>query len=161
MLTVRMRKKGAIGMDCTPPLGHLINHCGHMVRLYIDMQLREYDITPVQSHTLMFLKRTEGQREVTQRDLERELRLKAPTVNGLVDRLEERGLIRRKTSKTDARCRLLALTKAGHALADEFAETFHQSEEYLSSAFTAEEEAQLRALLTRLITNLENEVSNK
>jgi len=142
-------------MDRTPPLGHLINHCGHMVRLYIDMRMRAYDTTPVQSHILMFLKRMEGQQEITQRHLERELRLKPSTVNGLVDRLEERGLIARKTSKSDARCRLLILTEAGHALADAFAETFHQAEAHLSDEFTAEEEEQLRALLTRLITNLE------
>jgi len=146
-------------MECTPPLGHLINHCGHMVRLFIDMKMREYDTTPVQSHALMFLKRMEGREEITQRHLERELRLKPSTVNGLVDRLEERGLVVRKTSPADARCRLLALTAAGHALADAFAETFHQAEAQLSAVFTADEEAQLRALLSRLITNLE--VSNK
>jgi len=146
-------------MNCIPPLGHLINHCGHSVRLYIDAQMRDYDITPVQSRILMFLKRMQGQQEITQRDLERELRLKAPTVNGLVARLEERGLILRKTSKTDGRCRLVELTEEGHALADEFAETFHQAEAYLSAQFTAEEEAQLRALLNRLITSLE--VSDK
>ena len=76
-------------MNATPPLGLLINHCGHSVRLYIDSQMRAYDATPVQSRLLLFLKQASGQREVTQRDLERELRLKAPTVNGLVERLEE------------------------------------------------------------------------
>ena len=121
--------------------------------------MRVYDITPVQSHILMFLKQVEGQREITQRDLERELRLKPSTVNGLVERMEERSFIRRQTSKNDGRCRLVQLTDAGHALADEFEESFHQAEAYLSSEFTAEEEAQLRALLTRLIINLENEVS--
>ena len=146
-------------MNATPPLGLLINHCGHSVRLYIDSQMRAYDATPVQSRILLFLKQASGQREITQRDLERELRLKAPTVNGLVERLEERGLILRKVSKSDGRCRLVELTEEGHALADEFAETFHQAEAHLSAQFTAEEEAQLRALLNRLITNLE--VSNK
>jgi len=146
-------------MNTAPPLGHLINHCGHMVRLYIDAQMRTYDITPVQSHVLIFLKH--ARHPVTQRDLAAELRLKAPTVNGLVERMEERGLICRRTSESDARCRLVALTDAGRALASEFEDTFHQVETDLAAHFTAEEEAQLRTLLSRLIINLENEVANK
>lgn len=146
-------------MNTSSPLGHLLMRCGHMVRLYVDAQMRAHDVTPVQSHALLFLSKADH--PVTQRDLAAELRLKAPTVNGLVERLEERGLICRRTSESDARCRLVELTKAGHTLIGECKDTFHQVETGLSRHFTPAEEAQLRDLLSRLITNLESEVSNK
>ena len=77
------------------PLGRMIGYCGHLGKLYLDMRLRQskYNVTPVQSHTLLYLSKICGEREVMQRDLERELHLKASTVNGIVDRLEEKGFI--------------------------------------------------------------------
>ena len=124
-------------MPCNCSLGQLLNHCSHLTRQYMDRQLRVYQVTPVQSFALIYLHGQEGTAEVTQRDLERELRLKAPTVNGIVDRMAEKGLITRTTSMAAAR----------------------RSEELFCAELSGEEQRVLRDLLTRLIANLENEVT--
>ena len=72
-------------------LGRIIGYCGHLGKMYLDMRLRQspYNITPVQAYALLYLIKLGGDREVMQRDLEHELHLKASTVNGIVDRLED------------------------------------------------------------------------
>ena len=142
---------------CT--VGQLLGQCGHLVRLYMNQQLRSYQITPVQSHALMYLSEMEGVAEVTQRDLERELRLKAPTVNGVVDRLAERQLLSRTTSASDRRCRLLQLSSEGREAAAHFSTALGRVEELFCAELSPEEQQALRDMLTRLIANLEIEVS--
>lgn len=146
-------------MPCNCSLGQLLNHCSHLTRQYMDRQLRVYQVTPVQSFALIYLHGQEGTAEVTQRDLERELRLKAPTVNGIVDRMAEKGLITRTASATDGRCRVLSLSGKGREAVEEFMAAARRSEELFCAELSGEEQRVLRDLLTRLIANLENEVT--
>ena len=101
-------------MNEEPDLGRMIAYCAHLGMRYNEKLLRRdgYDVTPVQSHVLLYLSRRGGQ-AVNQRELEKELHLKPSTVNGIVSRLEEKGCITRRASPTDGRCRLVGLTGAG------------------------------------------------
>ena len=148
---------------CKPlELGRMIGYCGHLGKLYTDQRLRQsgYNVTPVQSHTLVYLHRIIHDREINQRDLERELRLRPSTVNGIVDRLEEKGYITRRQSSTDGRCRLISLTETGEAMAQTFQSALYETEQMFSSALTREEQSQLRGLLSRVIASLEEEVNH-
>ena len=146
-------------MEYAYSLGQMLNHCAHLTRQYMDRQLRAYQVTPVQSFALIYLHQQEGVSEVTQRDLERELRLKAPTVNGIVDRMAEKGLITRTTSRTDGRCRVLELSGKGREAVESFQTAARRSEELIRGELSDQEEQLLRDMLGRLIVNLENEVN--
>ena len=146
--------------DQEPDLGRMIAYCGRLGRQYVDQHLRRagYDITPVQSRTLVILSCCGG-RSVNQRDLEQELHLKPSTVNGIVSRLEEKGCITRKPSPTDGRCRLLRLTALGQSKVHDFHAVMSGAEQWLTGCLSEAEEATMRALLSRIIENLENEVN--
>lgn len=146
-------------MEYAYSLGQMLNHCAHLTRQYMDRQLRAYQVTPVQSFALIYLHQQEGVSEVTQRDLERELRLKAPTVNGIVDRMAEKGLITRTTSRTDGRCRVLELSGKGREAVESFRTAARRSDELIRGELSDQEEQLLRDMLGRLIVNLENEVN--
>ena len=143
----------------TAKLGLLVGHCGHLGKRCLDLRLRRlrYNITPVQSQALQILSCTG--REVNQRDLERELRLKAPTVNGIVDRMAEKGFITRTTSRTDGRCRVLELSGKGREAVESFRTAARRSDELIRGELSDPEEQLLRDMLGRLIVNLENEVN--
>jgi len=147
-------------MKSTVDLMRIIGYCGHLGRQHLDLQLRQrgYDITPVQSHTLHFLACRGANGPVTQRDLEKELGLKASTVNGIVSRLEEKGHISRRQSDTDGRCRLVELTDSGRALVQTFRDVAEATQSAAFQGLSDQEQAQLRSLLQRIIANLENEV---
>ena len=140
-------------------LGRLLACCGHLGRQYGENLLRQrgYDVTPVQTRMLVYLSRCQS--EVNQRDLERELRLRPSTVNGIVSRLEEKGYIARRTSPTDGRVRLVSLTDAGCGKLDAFRFTLEEVNRRFGAILTAEEREQLGGLLSRIITDLENEVN--
>ena len=141
-------------------LGRLISCCGKMVKLNVDTELRRsgYNVTPVQSQALIYLHRHRGE-DVTQRDLERALELKPSTINGIVERLLEKGYISRCTSPTDGRCRLLQLTAEGEAMVDSFRTAISRTDDTVLADLTEEEQELLDSLLRRIYKNLEAEVN--
>lgn len=140
-------------------LGRMLGCCGRLAKLHVDAELRRrgYDVTPVQSHALVYLSRHQGE-EITQRDLERALKLKPSTINGLVERLLEKKYISRCPSPTDGRCRLLRLTEEGEQMVESFRAALERTDEAVLSDLSKEEQAVLEGLLRRIINTLENEV---
>ena len=145
-------------MNATLELGQTLGYCAHLARLHLEMGLRPLEVTPVQAKTIFFLSRTAPDREVAQRDLERELGLKPSTVNGIVERLEEKGMIRREISPTDGRCRLVRLTDQGREACQTFQGAMASTEQAIRAPLSSQEQAALGAALSRIIVNLENEV---
>lgn len=144
-----------------PDIGRLIAYCSRLGMLYTDKLLRQagYDVTPVQTHTLICLS-CQGAQGVSQRELEKELRLKPSTVNGIVNRLEEKGFAARRTSPADGRCRLVSLTEEGRRQLDALESIIAVTGERIASCLAEDEEDTLRKLLVRVIKNLENEVNS-
>ncbi|MDE6900155.1 MAG: MarR family transcriptional regulator [Oscillospiraceae bacterium] len=151
-----------MSMDKLPELGRMISYCGHLGKLSNDQLLRQagYDVTPVQTHLLLHLACWTGEQEASQRDLERKLRLKPSTVNGIVDRLEAKGYVSRRASPQDGRVRLVSLTEAGRSKVQDFHVIVEETERRFTASLSEQERGQLRKLLSRIIENLENEVNS-
>lgn len=149
-------------MDKAADLGRLIGYCGHLGKMCTEQRLRQagYDVTPVQSRTLVYLFDASRDREINQRDLERELRLRPSTVNGIVDRLEEKGMIARRQSASDGRCRQITLTDTGEEMAQAFQIALSGTERTFCSSLSGEEQSRMRDYLSRIIATLENEVNH-
>ena len=147
-------------MDDPQDLGRLLACCGHLGRQYGVNLLRRkgYDVTPVQTRTLVYLSCC--REAVNQRELERELRLRPSTVNGIVSRLEEKGYLSRRASPLDGRCRLVSLTEAGRSKVQDFHVIVEETERRFTASLSEQERGQLRKLLSRIIENLENEVNS-
>jgi DNA-binding MarR family transcriptional regulator len=71
---------------------------------------RELDFSPVQLHSLRLL---EPGVETPMRALAQQLFCDPSNVTGIVDRLEARGLIERRSSETDRRVKIIRLTTEG------------------------------------------------
>lgn len=143
----------------TNNLGRLLGCCGRLAKLNVDAELRRrgYDVTPVQSSALIYLSK-HREEDITQRDLEKAMRLKPSTINGIVERLLEKEYITRCTSPRDGRCRLLHLTDSGQEMVDSFREALDQTDRTVAADLSAEEQEVLDGLLRRIIAHLENEV---
>ena len=129
-------------------LGVLMGYCDHQMHRLMTKKLRQYDVSPKQCRTLTYLQEAEGQ--VNQRMLEQHLMVKPSTASGIVGRLEEKGLVRRQTSDSDGRCRILALTDSGR----QFLAIAEQVNQQAAQGFSPEERDTLRQLLLRLADNL-------
>lgn len=148
-------------MSDYPDLGAMIAYCGHLGKQSLDQLLRRagYDVTPTQTRLLMHLSCAAEAQEAAQRDLERKLRLKPSTVNGIVDRLEAKGYVTRRPSPQDGRVRLVSLTEAGWGKVEDFRAIVEETERRYTAGLSGQEREQLERLLNHIITNLENEVN--
>ena len=135
--------------------GPLFGYCDHQVQKLLDRRLRQYDVSPMQCRTLTYLHEAKG--EVNQKQLERHLMVKPSTVNGIVDRLEEKGMVRRSVSEWDGRCRLLSLTEEGRRFHDDFQDVLRQVNDRLERGFSQEEKAVFTDFLLRAAWNLADE----
>src|SRR5947208_10527304 len=87
-----------------------------LVRLFFDQRASlpslaaELQLSPAQCHVLHLI---EPGRPIPMGQLAETLACDASNVTGLVDRLESRGLVRRRASEADRRVKVLELTATG------------------------------------------------
>jgi DNA-binding MarR family transcriptional regulator len=79
----------------------------------------------------------------------------AGAISKRLDRLEERGLVRRRVSKLDGRGRDVELTARGRSLTDDLVARHWANEDRLISALDTDERAQLVGLLRKLLLDVE------
>lgn len=141
--------------DCVRGLGPALGWAAKLAKANMDARVSRYDVTPAQTHVLLYLQQHGGR--VPQHELAEFLRVKPSTVNGVLDRMEEKGLVRRSVSGSDARRRLITLTDKGAEQQALFQQSFLDVEEAMVRGFTQEERETLCALLDRVIENLKEE----
>ena len=141
--------------DCVRGLGPALGWAAKMAKANMDARVSRYDVTPVQTHVLLYLQQHGGQ--VPQHELAGYLRVKPSTINGVLDRMEEKGLVRRSVSGSDARRRLITLTDKGAEQQALFQQSFLDVEGAMVRGFTREEREALCALLNRVIQNLKED----
>ena len=76
--------------------GPMLGYCDHQILKLMVRKLRRYDVSPIQCRTLTFLSEQPG--DVPQKTLQEYLRVKPSTVNGIVERLEEKHLLTRSVA---------------------------------------------------------------
>ena len=110
-------------------------------------RLAPYGVTPVQYALLKVLWERDQQSGA---ELGERLSLDSATMTGLLDRLENAGLIERKAHATDRRVNSVALTARGRDLQVPLDRQMDQLNQDFLSEFSAEERQLLRSLLTNL-----------
>jgi DNA-binding MarR family transcriptional regulator len=124
---------------------------GLMIDQY-QKQLTELELTLPQSQVLRVLRR--GPLQTGQ--LAAELRISAPAITQLTDRLIRKGLIERRAAADDRRCVIVALSAAGRRLVDQFRqrrrEIFNEALADLSEA----ERTQAFEVLEKVVKALES-----
>ncbi|GAC1542408.1 MAG: MarR family transcriptional regulator [Acidimicrobiales bacterium] len=103
--------------DAAGPDSDMAEHLLALVdRLHLDFEtaVAGFELSSSQAKALRFLAEAGP---VPMRDLARCLRCDASNVTGLVDRLELRGLVERRTSHGDRRVKTLVVTDAGAEIA--------------------------------------------
>lgn len=141
--------------DCLRCLGPTLGWAAQMSKAAMDARVSQYDVTPAQTHVLLYLQKNGGQ--VPQHQLADYLRVKPSTVGGVLDRMEEKGLVRRSVNGDDARRRILTLTEKGAEQQALFQRSFLDAEEAMVRGFSQEERETLLRLLNRVIQNLKED----
>ena len=144
-------------MNETRSLGQAMSCAAHLFRERADARMTHCGITPLQAHVVLYLDRCGG--ALSQRELGSVLHVKPSTVNGIVDRMVERGLAERAADETDARRRRVALTETGRTQVEQCRSALLDTEQIVETGLSPGETAQLHALLERVIQILEEDRS--
>ena len=115
--------------------------------------LLKYNLSSSQQEILFYLGFHEGE-PIHQREIEKWFHLKNPTVTGILNRLEEKGFIVRKTKEDDKRFRIIELTEKSRCLMQEMREEMHQMDDKIYGCMTEEERRQFSELLERVLKSL-------
>jgi len=125
-----------------------LSTCSRTGTHFWDKRVERYGLTGVQALVINFLGEEDG---INFQLLAERLRLTNPTLTGIVDRLENAGMVERTPNPADRRSILINLTEKGAAISAELnAQMLNANQEFLAS-LSNEEETMLRGLLQRLI----------
>ncbi len=113
----------------------------------------EFDLTPPQFHALLFCRRKDNP---SMKNLCQHLYLTSATVTGIVDRLEEKGLVSRVRDLVDRRSVKVQVTDAGEELLKKVLVTRQEVLAECLAGFDSEEQAQLVSLLERLSNSVDS-----
>jgi len=112
-----------------------------------------WDLSPSQFNVLNVLR--DSAEGLSQTELSRELLTHRSNVTGLIDRLEERKLVKRQSVPGDRRAYRVVLTEAGQQLLQEILPVFYQAAEEVWSPMSAKRARELVAELDSINTQAE------
>jgi DNA-binding MarR family transcriptional regulator len=107
----------------------------------------EFELSPPQVRALAML---DPERPVPMSELAGALHCDNSNVTGIVDRLEDRGLVERRSATHDRRVKMLAVTVRGAELRERLAERLEQAPEPLAR-LSAEDLQALRDIMRRAL----------
>jgi MarR family transcriptional regulator, repressor for mepA len=128
----------------------------HKIKMQIDSNLMQYDITNQQARVVGFIgeKQDEGI-TVYQKDIESYLDITGASVTNLLRGLEKKGFIERIRSASDDRAKELSLTLKGRELIATFNSIFSETENKIVQGMTKEQKELFLELLKMVINNFD------
>lgn len=135
------------------PIGFMIKQINNVYEKDLNERLRTIGITASQCAVLDYLFHT-SREEVSQRDVERALNLKNPTVTGLLKRLDEKGYILCVPNANDKRKKNIYLTEKAYDIQRRMENDRRKLDRELTRGMTKREVAALRKNLEKLLYNI-------
>lgn len=136
-------------------IGKILKIVNNYMDKDINNCLSDYNITRSQMGILIYIQVAECKNiEANQVDIEKEFNLKNPTVTGIINRLEEKGYIKRVRSDKDKRYNKLELTESGREILNKGKRKAQENEEKLLKILTDDEIKELKRILTKIVNNI-------
>ena len=136
-------------------VGKFVKIFNNMLDSKANRDFRKWDLTCSQHAIIVYLFDHQSV-ETTQRDLEETFSLKNPTVTGLLNLLENKGMIQRVTNPKDRRSNIIKLTEKSLALEKQLTASRKMAEDAILKGFTPDEKKQLESYMRRLMDNIQN-----
>lgn len=135
------------------PIGFLIKQINNVFEKELNDRLRTVGITSSQCVVLDYLFHS-NKEEVNQRDIERNLNLKNPTVTGLLKRLDEKGYVLCVPNEEDKRKRNIYLTEKAYDIQRRMEADRKKLDKRLTMGLTKKEVAAVTRALEKMLYNI-------
>ncbi|MTK11157.1 MAG: MarR family transcriptional regulator [Clostridiaceae bacterium] len=134
-------------MELNECINFLLTKAQHTVFQYLKTNLAQFDVTPVQYGILKCLWDEDGQ---TPKQIARTLSLDGSTITGILDRMENKNLVRRTPDPDDRRTLKVVITNQGLELRECIEEVIEEVNKRILEIFTFEEQEQLKKFLEQI-----------
>ena len=135
------------------PVGFLFKQINTVYEKDINNQLKGIGITSSQCEVLDYLFHCDKE-EVNQRDIEKALNLKNPTVTGLLQRLDEKGYVLIVPNGKDKRKKNVYLTEKAYDIQRRMEADRRRIDKNLTLGMTRREVQALQKMLNRVLYNV-------
>ena len=141
-------------------LGFLLSKATRLIKWEFDKSLKEYTLTTPQWSVLMNLaieKRQGASSNFSAAVLAEQLYMDRPTMSGIIDRLQKKGLLSTKGNPEDRRSQVISLTKKAMEILPDLQGLSNSIIDKATTGFEDEELKFLKLYLSKLINNLSYE----
>lgn len=145
------------------PAGCRVNHIGAEIGMLNNLMRRQMacmaeaseNITGVQARLLHYMVENEQNGDIFQRDIENIFQMRRSTVTGMLQLMEQHGLLRREPAEHDARLKRIVLTERAHELEKRVNKRIDLMEQILRQGIEPDELAAWFAVCEKIRSNLE------
>jgi len=137
--------------------GHLMGMLHRALRRKYDRQLKDFGLTPCQFEVLMILWEEEG---ILLSELGRRVSRDGPTITGVIDRMENKILVKRKRDTHDRRAVRVVLTSKSKGMKEQLSATKKRVLQKIARNLSSKEIASLESVLAKMMKNMEEELLN-
>lgn len=130
----------------------LIKRAALVVEKMSNHVLAPYELTHTQYKILMVLFRNKG-KQIRQADIETHFSMTNPSVTGIIQNLEKKGLVQRIQNPDDKRSKLLTLTEQAVSMEQELRAQGESLEKQVTAKLTEDESRQLIVLLKKILAD--------
>jgi len=144
-------------MEPNPKISTEIKTLNNLLRRFVEgsMQEKGLDEPSMQHHTIMYYLFRNQDKEIFQKDIEKELSIRRSTVSHLLVLMEKKGLIIREDVKFDARLKKLSLTPKSIELCMEGERLYEVMEVQLTKGLTDEEISAFLSAISKMKNNIQ------
>ncbi len=140
--------------DAMGTIGRM-KRCAFLLQPRLESIFVQYSLTSWEFDVLATLRRSGEPYCLAPTPLLSSLMISSGTMTNRMNRLEARGLVKRKPDPQDARSKLVQLTEKGRELVSSAVIKHAENEEHIMSVMTVDERHQLDKLLKKLMASLE------
>ena len=133
--------------------GFYIKRISDYIEADANRALEQYGITCSQARVLEFLLKSQG-RTIIQKDIENFFEIKHPTVIGILQRMEAKGLIVSSVDPQDKRQKIITLTESAFEMEKMIADHVEDAEKRMAEGMTEEELETIKRLLYKVYKNI-------
>lgn len=138
------------------PLGYKFKRIHEMFRARMNVDMKERDLTFSQMEILFYLEK-HSDHAINQQELCDAVQVSHPTMIGLINRMEEKNLVVRRTDPLNRRSRYIEMTQKSQEILRQTRERRHRNDRMLVKGFTDEETKELNRLLGMVYRNMQSE----
>ncbi|MDO4261410.1 MAG: helix-turn-helix domain-containing protein [Eubacteriales bacterium] len=118
----------------------IILNLSHLMRRAMEQEMTDLELSSAQCRVLGYLWcRADKEKPVFQRELEAEMKIRRSSVTSVVQLLEKKGLLERRSARADARQKELVLTQTGIEVQRKVIGRMDDMEQRLNGCLTEEE----------------------